>query len=69
MGTCGAKAGRLLHKISADPPNLPLDVGGRGLFACRAQVSPISVMWQIPQFILIGTSEILASVTGATPLP
>jgi hypothetical protein len=31
------------------------------------QVSPISVMWQIPQFILIGTSEILASVTGATP--
>lgn len=28
------------------------------------QVAPVSVFWQVPQFLLIGTSEILASVTG-----
>lgn len=61
--TCSAGAGQLPDIVSPDAPNLPPDAGGCGL---SPQVSPISVMWQIPQFILIGTSEILASVTGAT---
>lgn len=29
----------------------------------HTQMSPVSVLWQIPQFLLIGTSEILSSVT------
>jgi hypothetical protein len=29
------------------------------------QVSPVSVFWQVPQFLLVGVSEILTSVTCA----
>jgi hypothetical protein len=50
-----------LYSAAGLPPGLPAGAGGGGALAASERVA-LNILWQAPAYVLVGASEVLASV-------